>query len=56
MLGVTAMKEKEMAQIPYIEHELRMFKAYERERRLKFMLTASNVFWVGLTLLLILAR
>ena len=50
------MRDKKMAMIPYIEHELRMFKAYERERRLKFMLTATNVFWFGLILLLILMR
>ena len=50
------MKDEKMAMIPYVEHELRMFKAYEREKRLKFILTATNVFWVGLTLLLIFAR
>ena len=61
------MKNEKMAMIPYIEHELRIHKVYDkfeseleesykREKRLKFMLTATNVFWFGLTLLLILMR
>lgn len=44
--------DKDMAQIPYIEHEHRMFKAYqresrlkEREEKLKGWLIATNVVW-----------
>ena len=35
----------DMAQIPYIEHELRIFKAYQREIRLKAFLIGSNCLW-----------
>ena len=38
-------KNIDMAQIPYIEHRKRMFKAYQRENRLKWILVATNVFW-----------
>lgn len=34
-----------MACIPYISHELRMEKAYEREKRLKNLLVACNIIW-----------
>ena len=44
----------DMAQIPYIEHEYRMYKAYEREKRLKLILLGTNVLWV-LAVILILA-
>ena len=44
---------KEMAQIPYIEHELRMYKAYRREYTLKIALACSNCAWfIGLLILL----
>lgn len=49
------MNEKEMAQIPYIEHEHRMFKAYQRENRLKIALIATNALWcVSASVLLIM--
>ena len=35
----------DMAQIPYIEHELRMYKAYCREKRLKILLVITNICW-----------
>lgn len=47
--------DKEMAQIPYIEHEKRMFKAYQRENKLKYLLFGANALW-GLILLLLFAR
>lgn len=37
--------DKHMAQIPYIAHKARMYKAYKREKRLKIMLVATNVLW-----------
>ena len=38
----------DMAQIPYIEHEYRMFKAIEREtKKRKRALIITNVFWVA---------
>lgn len=43
----------DMAQIPYIEHEYRMYKAYQREKRLKISLICSNIVWVLLVLILI---
>ena len=39
-------KDIKMATIPYIEHEHRMYKAYQRESRLKIGLIASNTIWV----------
>ena len=36
----------DMATIPYIEHEKRMFKAYQREKKLFFSLIVTNVIWV----------
>ena len=36
----------DMAQIPYVEHRMRMYRAYERERRLKVTLIATNALWV----------
>ena len=38
--------QADMAQISYIEHKKRMFKAYQREMRLKIALIASNVLWI----------
>lgn len=43
----------DMAQIPYIEHEYRVFKAYKKEKRLKISLICSNIVWVLLVLILI---
>lgn len=39
-------KDIKMATIPYIEHEHRMYQAYQRELRLKIGLIASNTIWV----------
>lgn len=39
-------KDIKMATIPYIEHEHRMYKAYQRESLLKIGLIASNTIWV----------
>jgi hypothetical protein len=36
---------KDMAQIPYIAHLARMYKAHKREKLLKIMLVATNVLW-----------
>lgn len=35
-----------MAQIPYIEHQRRMFKAYKREKRIKAALIITNALWL----------
>lgn len=49
------MKDKDikMAQIPYIEHEYRMYKAYQREKKLKIGLICSNIVWALIALILI---
>lgn len=36
----------DMYQIPYVEHEYRMFKAYKREVLLKVVLIGSNLLWL----------
>jgi hypothetical protein len=46
----------DMAQIPYIEHKHRMFKAYRRERRLKALLVCSNCLWLVMAILTIVVR
>ena len=43
----------EMAQIPYIEHEYRIYKAYEREKRLKLMLIGTNILWALVVIMLV---
>jgi hypothetical protein len=43
----------DIAQIPYITHEYRMHKAYEREKRLKCILIATNVLWAVVALILV---
>lgn len=48
--------KKELAQIPYIEHELRMFKAYKRESILKGLLIASNLIWSAIVAVMLLVR
>ncbi len=48
--------KKELAQIPYIEHELRMHKAYKRESILKGLLIASNLIWSAIAAVMLLAR
>lgn len=37
----------DMAQIPYIEHKNRMYKAYRREMILKVLLVVSNLLWIA---------
>jgi predicted GIY-YIG superfamily endonuclease len=44
--------DKDMAQIPYVAHLARMYKAHKREerlkireKRLKIMLVVTNVLW-----------
>lgn len=39
-------EKPDMAQIPYIEHKKRLFKAYQRERRLLKIAIFSNLFWL----------
>lgn len=41
------MNVSDMAQIPYIEHERRMYKAYKREKFLKLLLVGSNLLWLS---------
>ena len=48
--------KNEIAVIPYIEHELRMYKAYKREKRLKIMLAASNLIWASVVAVILFAR
>lgn len=43
------MDKKDMVQIPYIEHERRMYKAYRRENTLKVLLACSNILWLSWT-------
>ena len=40
-------KKEDMAQIPYIEHECRMYKAYCRERRWFWTWIATVGLWIG---------
>lgn len=49
------MNEK-IYEIPYIEHEYRMFKAYKREKRLKLLLVASNLIWTSIVAVVLFAR
>ena len=44
----------ELAQIPYIEHELRMFRAYRKRRKLMRWLIGTNLAWVGIVIALLL--
>ncbi len=46
-------KKINMAQIPYIEHEYRMYKAYQREKRLKYILIGTNIVWAVVALILV---
>ena len=46
--------KEDMAQIPYIEHKRRMFKAYQREIKLRRWLIGTNAMWiVGLVVWLV---
>lgn len=49
-------KKSEMYQIPYIEHEKRIFKAYKKEKRLIALLIGSNFFWLIMCILILIAR
>ncbi len=49
-------KTNDLAQIPYIEHELRMYKAYKRENLLKKILIGSNLIWLGTVIALLIMR
>lgn len=42
-----------MAQVPYIEHEYRLYKAYQREKRLKYILIGTNIIWAVIALILV---
>ena len=44
--------KKTMAQIPYIEHQRRMFKAYKREQKLKAALIITNALWVAVVIIM----
>ena len=48
--------KKDIAQVPYIEHELRMHKAYKRESILKGLLVASNLIWLGTVIAMLIVR
>lgn len=48
--------KKDIAQVPYIEHELRMYKAYKRESILKGLLIASNLIWSAIAAVMLLVR
>ena len=52
----SACKNSEMYQIPYIEHELRIFKAYHREKLWKGLFIGSNCLWVFGAVLWLLLR
>ena len=43
-----------LAQIPYVEHKKRIFKAYEKISRLKVALILSNAIWAAIAALLIM--
>lgn len=49
-------KNLNMAQIPYIEHQRRMFKMYEAKKRLKILLIATNAIWTVLITALMCMR
>lgn len=44
--GVNVM-ESDLYQIPYVEHEHRMYKAYIREKKLKVWLVITNCLWMA---------
>lgn len=45
-----------MAQIPYIEHKKRIYKAYQREQKLKILLVCTNTLWALGTILVFITR
>ena len=54
--GCKICTDKNMAQIPYIEHQSRMYKAYRREKLLKGLLIGTNALWTIGALLLFVVR
>lgn len=50
------MNVSDMAQIPYIEHQRRMYKAYKREKALKGLLIGSNTLWLLCAILWLVVR
>lgn len=48
--------KEDMAQIPYIEHRKRMYKAYKREKKLWICLLCSNAMWVFMAILSLVVR
>lgn len=48
------MDKKELAQIPYIVHELRMHKAHDKRKRLRRWLIGTNLMWLGIVILLMM--
>lgn len=46
----------DMAQIPYIEHKRRMFKAYQRETALRGWLIGTNAMWLVGVIVWLVAR
>ena len=42
-----------LAKIPYVVHELRVFKAYQRELILKWALGISNITWLAVVIWLL---
>ena len=54
--GCKACTDKDMAQIPYIEHQRRMYKAYRREKVLSVLLIGSNALWFLVAILWLVVR
>lgn len=46
-------KNSELSLIPFVEHKKRMFKAYQREQRLKISLIATNILWLIVFIILL---
>lgn len=46
--------KSDMAQIDYIEHKKRLFKFYQKIRKLRIMLIATNVIWLSVVLALVI--
>ena len=44
--------KSDMAQIMYIEHKRRLFKFYQKYKRLKFALIITNIIWAGIVIVL----
>ena len=50
------LEDKEIAQIPLISHEYRMYLAHKRERELRLILIFTNAVWVIGTATFLLMR